>query len=301
MAQKGKPVKNILPILHGAVALMAPLLFAATGGLFTELAGMLNIALEGLLLAGAFSALAAAYYTGSFAAGLAAGICASLALSAILAFTTLKLRSNVFITGLAANLLAGGLTVVLSQYFFGTRGLVALRGINRLPVIHIPLIGKIPVIGEMVSDHSLYTYGGCFLLFISWIALYHTPFGYRLRACDKNPEALAFLGIRPDSYRLAAFLISGFCCGIGGSYLSLNLGAFVPHMTAGKGWIALVIIFLGGRRPAGILAAAFVFGLAETFSNYAQGSFKVPADFILALPYLLTFLAMVFVSMRTKQ
>jgi simple sugar transport system permease protein len=153
----------------------------------------------------------------------------------------------------------------------------------------------------MVSGHSLYTYGGCFLLFVSWVALYHTPFGYRLRACGKNPEALVSLGLKPDTYRFAAFLISGFCCGIGGSYLSLNLGAFVPHMTAGKGWIALVIIFLGGRRPAGILAAAFIFGLAETFSNYAQGSFKAPADFILALPYLLTFLAMVFVSMKANK
>jgi simple sugar transport system permease protein len=294
-------VKNILPILHSAVAVMTPLLLAASGGLVTELAGMLNIALEGLLLAGAFSALAAAYYTGSFAAALAAGICASLALSAILALTTLRLRSNIFITGLAANLLAGGLTVVLSQYFFGTRGVVLLRGAERLPVLQIPLIGKIPVIGVLVSGHSLYTYGSWLLLFILWIALYKTPFGYRLRACNKNPEALASLGIKPDTYRFTAFLISGFCCGIGGSYFSLNLGAFVPNMTAGKGWIALVVIFLGGRRPAGILAAAFIFGLAETFSNYAQGSFKAPADFILALPYLLTFLAMVFVSITAKR
>jgi simple sugar transport system permease protein len=105
----------------------------------------------------------------------------------------------------------------------------------------------------------------------------------------------------PDTYRWIAFLASGFFCGIGGSFLGLSLGAFVPNMTAGKGWIALVVIFLGMRRPLGLIAAAFVYGLAEAFSNYAQGFFNIPADFILAIPYLLAFLAMIAVSIRVKQ
>ena len=276
-------MKNILPVLRSALVIMTPVLFAATGGLFTDLAGMLNIALEGLLLAGAFSAVVAVYFTGSFAAGLIAAALMSLALSALLAFTTINLRSNVFITALAANLLAGGLTIVLSQYFFNTRGVVviskALSGVSR----------------------GVYVYAGLLLLIAAWIVIYKTPFGYRLRACDKHSAALVSLGIRPDTYRWAAFLISGFCCGIGGSFLSLNLGAFVPNMTAGKGWIALVVIFLGSRRPSGLLLAAFVFGLADAFSNYAQGLLSVPADFILAMPYLLTLLAMVLVSLAEKR
>jgi simple sugar transport system permease protein len=272
-------MKSLLPALHSAVIIMTPLLFAATGGLFPALAGMLNIALEGLLLIGAFSAIAAVYYTGSFAAGLAAAICASVILSALLAFTTINLRSNVFITGLAANLLAGGLTVVLSYYLFNTRGVVAL--------VDIPLLNNI---------QGVYVCASWLLLLVSWVVIYKTPFGYRLRACDQHSAALISLGLYPDIYRWAAFLISGFFCGIGGSFLSLNLGAFVPNMTAGKGWIALVVIFLGARRPLGLIAAAFIFGLAESFSNYAQGLFSVPADFILAMPYLLTLLAMVLVS-----
>lgn len=287
--------------MHGAVIIMTPLLFAATGGLYTSLAGMLNIALEGLLLMGAFSAVAAVYFTGSFTAGLIAAICASVLLSAILAFTTLKLRSNVFITGLAANLLAGGLTVVLSQYFFATRGVAAIQGYKHLPVIAIPLVNRIPVAGTLLAGHSLYVYASWLLLLVSWAVIYKTPFGYRLRACDKHAAALVSLGIQPDTYRWIAFLVSGLCCGIGGSFLSLNLGAYVPNMTAGKGWIALVVIFLGVRRPLGLLAAAFVFGLAESFSNYAQGLFNVPADFILAMPYALTLLAMICVSVWVKQ
>jgi simple sugar transport system permease protein len=280
---------------------MTPVLLAATGGLFTELAGFLNIALEGLLLAGAFSAIAAAHYTGSLAAALAASILASLLLSALLAFSTLKLRSNVFIAGLAVNLLAGGLTVVLSHYFFNTKGVVVFQSDRNIPVINIPFVKHIPVIGDLFSGHSVYVYASWLLLVISWIAIYRTAFGYHLRACAVHSTALASLGLKPDTYRYAAFLVSGFFCGIGGSFLSLNLGAFVPNMTAGKGWIALVVIFLGARRPQGLLAAAFVFGLAEALSNYAQGLRNVPADFILAMPYLLTLLAMVLVSALQKR
>jgi simple sugar transport system permease protein len=293
-------VKNILPALHSAVAIMTPLLFAATGGLFTELSGMMNIALEGLLLISAFSAVAAVFFTGSLSAGLAAAVLASLALSALIAFTTLCLRSNVFITGLAGNLMAAGLTAVLSQYFFNTRGVVALRDIRPPPHIDILLVKNIPVLGELLSGHSVFAYAGWLLLLAAWIVIYKTPFGYRLRACDKDSKALASLGMSPDRYRMAAFLICGFYCGIGGAFLAMNLGAFVPNMTAGKGWIALVVIFLGGRRPLGLLAAAFVFGLADAFSNYAQGIYNVPAGLILALPYLLTFFAMVFVSIWEK-
>ena len=280
---------------------MIPLLFAATGGYFTKLAGMINIALEGLLLAGAFSAITAVYYTGNFTLGLAAAILTSVALSALLAFTVLRLHSNIFISGLAVNLFAGGLTVVLSYYLFNTRGVVTLRDIRFLPVVDIPLISGIPVIGGLFSGHSLYFYAGLFLLFISKLVIFDTPFGYRLRACEKHAAALASLGIKDNIYRFAAFLISGFFCGIGGAFLSLNLGAFVPNMTAGKGWIALVVIFLGGRRPVGLLAAAFIFGLAESFSNYTQSLLHIPADLILTIPYFFTLLAMVLVSVRTKK
>jgi simple sugar transport system permease protein len=279
---------------------MTPLLLAATGGLFTELSGMLNIALEGLLLTGAFAAVAAAHYTGSLVLGFGAAVLASLLLSAILAWVTLKLKSNVFITGLAANLFAAGITVVLSHQLFGTRGVVAPENISGLPQVDIPLIGKIPAAGELLSGHSVLVYFSWTLLLLAWLTLFKTPFGFRLRACAKHAPALVSLGLKPGTYRFTAFLVSGFTCGIGGAFLSLNLGAFVPNMSSGKGWIALVVIFLGARKPLGLLAAAFVFGLAEAFSNYAQGILNIPADFILALPHVLTLLAMIAVSIYAK-
>lgn len=288
------------PALHSVVVIMTPLLLAATGGLFTELSGMLNIALEGLLLTGAFAAVAAAHYTGSLALGLLTAILASLLLAALLGWATLTLRSNVFITGLAANLFAAGITVVLSHHLFGTRGVVVPANIPPLPRIDIPLIRNIPAAGDLLSGHSAPVYLSWALLALAALVLFKTPFGFRLRACAKHAPALISLGLKPDTYRLSAFLVSGFTCGLGGAFLSLNLGAFVPNMSAGKGWIALVVIFLGARKPPGILIAAFAFGLAESFSNYAQGILKIPADFILALPHVFTLLAVVGLSMYVK-
>jgi simple sugar transport system permease protein len=294
-------VSGVDSFLRSVTDITIPLLLAASGGLFTELAGMLNIALEGLLLTGAFFAVVLVHYTGSLALGVAGALVGAMLLSAILGVTTLRLRSNVFITGLAANLFASGLTVVLSRKIFGTRGVVVPGGMPDLGSLKVPLQGELPVIGGILFGHSFYVYVCAVILFASWLVIYRTPFGFRLRACDKHARALVSLGLRPDTYRFIAFLVSGFACGLGGSFLSLNLGAFVPNISAGKGWIALVVIFLGGRKPLGILLAALVFGLTDAFSNHAQELFDGPADFVLALPYLLTLLVMVGVSAAAKR
>jgi simple sugar transport system permease protein len=199
----------------------------------------------------------------------------------------------VFVAGLAVNLLAGGLSVVLSFHLFGKRGVVNLPGLPPLPTLRFT---SIPILADLFSDHSPYVYAALLVLLASAVILYQTPFGFRLRSCDGHADALVSLGLNPDTYRFAAYLISGFCCGLGGSCLSLGLGAFVPNISAGKGWIALVVIFLGNRKPLGLLGAAFVFGLAEAFSNYAQGVFRVSADFILAIPNIFTLLVMIGIS-----
>jgi simple sugar transport system permease protein len=285
-------------ILHSAVIIMTPLLLAATGGLFTELVGMLNIALEGLLLIAAFAAVTAVHFTGNIFAGIAAAIISSMLLSWLLASVTLKLKSNVFIAGLAANLFSAGITVVLSYYFFATRGVLVLKNAPRLALINIPFVKNIPVLSDIFSGHSFFIYASWLLLLAAALVIYKTPFGYRLRACGKHSQALISLGLKPDFYRYIAFLVSGFTCGIGGSFLSLNLGAFVPNMSSGKGWIALVVIFLGNRKPQTLIIAAFLFGLIDSFSNYAQGLLKIPADFILAIPYIFTLLMMIWVSIH---
>jgi simple sugar transport system permease protein len=255
---------------------MIPIFFASLGGLFPAFGGTLNIALEGLLLIGAFSSLAVFSFTGNIMLAVVSAIISAMLLCVLHAFVSFKLRSNIFISGVAINLLSSGLCIVLSEKLFGTKGVISVNGT-------FGLLNWFVIVALL-------------LFIITLLAIYKTPFGYRLRACEKNSLALLSLGMNPVKYQTTALLISGFFCGIGGSFLSLNLGSFVQGMSAGKGWIALAVIFLGLKKPIGILVAAFVFSLCESFSNYAQGFLSVPADFILAFPYIITLIAIIAVS-----
>lgn len=290
-----------IPLIHNSINIMTPFLLAGIGGLMTELAGMLNIALEGLILVGAFFSVIFADATGSLFLGLLFGILMTIFVAFIFGAVTLYLKANVFITGLATNLFAGGMIAVLSFHFFGTKGNLMFYDLPNLPAFNVPALHGIPVIGDILFGHNILVYIGWIIVVLSWFAIYKTPFGFRLRGTGSNPKAMIALGLKPQNYQMAGILISGFTCGLAGAVLTLNLGAYVPNISSGRGWIALVVIYLGGKTPLGILAAAFVFGLAESFSNYAQGFTNIPADFILAFPYIITVVAMVIMSALQHQ
>lgn len=282
------PLSFALSIAGNAVSGMTPLLLAAMGGLFTELSGMLNIALEGLILFGAFTGALAAELTGSLLAGTAAGALCSGLLAWAYGTTTIRLKANVFITGLATNIFAYGITKLLSQAVYGSKGVIAfaVTEVPRLP----QALGALNVFAPL-----------------SWLAvaatsaiLWKTRQGARIRATGANPEAVAAAGMSPDRYRLAAIIASGLLCGIAGASLSLPLAAYVPNMSSGRGWIALVAVYLGSRKPGRIMIACFVFALAESYSIYAQGAFKVPAELVMAIPYAATLIALVASSLAEK-
>lgn len=287
---------NMLP---DALAAMTPLLFAALGGLFTELTGMLNIALEGLIVIGAFFSVTGASLSGSLLAGILAGTAASTLAALLYGQITLKLRANEFITGLATNLLAAGITVVLSQQFYQTKGVIPFE-LPDLPVLTTGL-ARIPLLGPVLFNQNVLTHLSWLSALLAWIIIRRTAFGMRLRATGSNSKAMAALGLKPDRYRLAAILLSGMACGLAGAYLSLDLSAYVPNISSGRGWIALVAIYLGSRKPAGIVAACFVFALAESYSNYAQGVLKIPSEFILAIPYAATLVALIAGSVVSRR
>lgn len=288
--------KDIIRLIYNSVGIMTPFLLAATGGLFTELAGILNIALEGLILIGAFFSVIFVAFTNSLFYGILLGILASMVLALIFGIISLYLRANIFITGLATNLFASGITIVLAFYFFGNKGVINFKNIPKLPKFSNPFFQKIPLIGDILVGHNILVYLSWLIVIIAIIIIYKTPYGFRLRGVGINPEAISSLGLNPKKYRLSAILISGFTCGLAGAFLTIDLGAFVPNISAGRGWIALVAIYLGNRNPLGIVIASFVFGFAESISNYMQGAVNVPTDFVLAFPYLVTVLAMIFYS-----
>lgn len=283
-----------IPLVYNAVEIMTPFLLAAIGGLFTELTGMLNIALEGLILTGAFFSVIFAAATGSLFLGILLGILCAMLLALLFGAITIYLRANVFITGLATNLFASGFTVVLAFQIFHTKGNIQFPNLPSLPVFSVPaFLQRIPIIGDVLFGHNIIVYITWLIVVIATVVIYRTPFGMRMRGTGMNEQTIAPLGLNPKHYQLSGILISGFTCGLAGAMLTIQLAAFVPNISSGRGWIALVAIYLGNRTPAGIFIASFVFGLAESFSNYAQGALKIPVDFILALPWLITVAAMI--------
>jgi general nucleoside transport system permease protein len=283
-----------IPLVHNAIDIMTPFLLAGIGGLFTELAGMLNIALEGLILTGAFFSVVCAAATGNLLMGILLGILCSMLIALMFGAITLYLRANVFITGLATNLFASGFTIVLAFSLFNTKGVIQFPDIPKLPAFSVPpFLQRIPVLGDVLFGHNIIVYLAWGIVLLSALVIYLTPFGLRLRGTGLNEQTIVSLGLDPRRYQLIAILISGFTCGLAGALLTIELAAFVPGISSGRGWIALVAIYLGNKTPWGIFIAAFVFGLAESLSNFAQGAIKIPVDLILALPYVITVVAMI--------
>ena len=278
-----------------------PFLLAAVGGLFTELAGILNIALEGLMLVGAFSAVIGTYYTGSLFFGILFGALCGMIFSLIFSWAGLKLRANIFIAGLAINLLAVGITAFVSTGLFKTKGVIALTSTTGLSALKIPFIHDIPVLGEILSGHTSLTYFCWLLLIASAFMLKRTTFGLAIRATGEDADLVKANGKNPHLFQFIAVTISGFACGIAGASLSLNLAAYVPNISAGRGWIALVAVYLGNRRPLGIALACMIFALAEYLANFMQGRIAIPRTVTLALPYLITLVSMILFALLGKR
>lgn len=263
-----------------------PILLAALGGLLTELAGVLNIALEGLMLIGAFSAVLITEITGSTFLGSIGAALSGAGMAYLFGFITLRFKANIFITGLATNLFATGITNYLSSLFFGTKGVIKFHNFPQL---------------FSIGEANIFVYAGISLTgLLTWV-LYKTVFGLRLRATGLNTPVVQIKGIDSYNIQMKSIIISGALCGLGGAALSLNLGAYVPNMIAGRGWIALVAIYLGRKHPAGIFIASIFFAGAVYFSNAAQGIFQIPSDLLLSFPYLITFIAMIIFSVLNNR
>jgi simple sugar transport system permease protein len=286
-----------IPFLGSTIDIMTPFLLAAMGGLFSSLAGVLNIALEGLMIFSAFFSVVVTVATGSLFLGILGGIVATMLLTVLFGGISLGLRANIFICGLATNLLAASLTIVLSFQMYGQTGSVNFPTMPILSPVRIPFVSGIPVLGDILSNHNILVYVSWILLALTSIVIYKTPFGMRLRAVGNNAKAAFALGINPKSYQFASLLISGFTCALAGSTLTLTLGAFVPNVSSGRGWIALVIIYLGKRTPVGILIGSLVFGVVEFLSNYLQAVSNIPSGLLLAMPFYVTVLALIAYSL----
>lgn len=292
----------LLPVLDSTIRLATPLLLACLAGLYSERAGIFDIGLEGKMLAAAFLSAAAAYSTGSVWLGLLSGVGASLLLSAVHGMASITFRGNQLISGVAINFLAAGLTVVIAQSWFGQGGRTPqLAGDARFEAITLPFadaMRDIPVIGpvyhELISGHTSIVYIAMLLVPFTWVLLYRTRFGLRLRAVGENPASVDTAGISVVRLRYIAVMICGVLCGLAGAYLATALQAgFVKDMSAGRGFIALAALIFAKWRPWHALFACLLFGFLQAMALRpdvleATLGMRVNGQLLDALPYILT-------------
>jgi ABC-type uncharacterized transport system permease subunit len=286
-----------LSLLVAAIRLTTPILLAALGGLFTQQANVLNIALEGMMLSGAFTAVAVSFFTHSWVMAILASVLVGLIMAWILGAFVVRFKALNVIAGMAVNLFASGFTAFLLRTIWTNKSEMT-QGLVGIPDVVIPGLCNVPVLGELLSGYSFLVYISIVLVFVAQFVLYKTKLGLRIRAVGETPQAAASLGVDPDRIRLISILISGALCGLAGAHLSLGaLCMFTENMTAGRGFMAMAVIFFGDADPYKVAIGAFLFGLAEAISMRLQ-SVGLPSHFIIMIPYVFTVVSLIVVSIN---
>ncbi len=269
-----------ISLIWSTIRVSTPLILAALGGMFSERSGVINIALEGMMLAGAFTAAAVTYTTSNPFVGLLAGMAAGLVIALIHAVACIRFKADQVVTGTAINILMLGMPAFLGGAFFLSSGAT-----------------------PQIAKEHLIPWTPIFIAFaivpIAWYVLYKTPFGLRLRSVGENPEAADAAGVPVAQMRYWGVLLSGVLAGIGGAYLSIGQSSlFTRNMTSGRGFIALAALIFGKWRPVQTMLACLLFGFTEAISYQMQGVVKlpsgddIPVQFIQMVPYLLTIIVL---------
>ena len=277
------------------------LIFAAMAGLFAERSGVIDLALEGKMLASAFASAAVAFSTQNVLYGIAAGMAVSSALALIQGFVSITQKGNQLVGGIAINIAMSGLTFVLAEYFFKQGGQTPNLGDMRLTEIVLPgtaALADVPFLGwlygSVIGGHTILVYLAFALIpLVHWV-VYHSRFGLRLRACGENPHAADAAGINVERTRYMAMFIAGVLCAFSGAYISIvQSGFFLRDMTAGMGYLALTAMVFGNWRPLYTALGCIMFGFFQALQIQIEGVDlpvvgRIPGSLIQMIPYVVT-------------
>ena len=281
--------------LNSIFRFVTPILFAALGGLLCSRVGIVNISLEGHMIMGSFGAVLGSYYLKSAFLGVLVGILFSMAAALIFAFLRVSFGADEIIVGLAINIFGTSLTIFLLRTIFQVTGSFASPEIQGLSNFRIPIINSLPVLGPLISNHTVLVYFSWVCVFLINMFLFKTKLGLRMRGIGKNPEAATTLGVNVKKTQYVAILACGFLCGLAGAQLSLgNVVMFVEEMTGGRGWTAIVANLLGQAHPVGVFLSSILFGFVSSLSFRIQG-LGWPQEFTEMLPYVITIISLVIV------
>ena len=289
---------TLFGIIGMAIKLAMPYLYAGLGELFDQAAGVFNLGTEGIMLIGAFSSFYVVYLTGNLGLGILAAILSGFLMALLMAVISITFKAPQGISGIGLTMFGTGLSSLLFKTILeGT-----VLSINGFPDLPIPLLSKIPYIGDAFFNHNIMVYGAYLLVPLASLALYKTTFGLKVRAVGQNPQAADTLGVSVNLIRYCCVCAGGVLSGLAGATFTLaNINMFQEKMTNGTGFIAVALVYFSGWKPKGVLAGALLFSFVNAFQLRMQVlGIEIPSDIAMMLPYLLTILTLIFVKSRDK-
>ncbi|MDR1192583.1 MAG: ABC transporter permease [Peptococcaceae bacterium] len=291
-------LQQVGSLLAGTIRVFTPITFAAIASSFSARAGVVNMALDGIMLIGAFFAVFGSFLTGSAWLGLALGIFASVLIALFFAALTITFRCDQALAGLGINLLAKALTIVLLQAVWNTKGKSAI--VNGIEMIRLDALKSVPLLGDMFSETSPLLIILLLSLICVYILFFKTVFGMRMQVTGENPAAARSLGIKVERAQYLCVMISGVFAALGGAYLSIcDVNVFSRDMVAGRGFIGMAVSLFGANHPIGCLLGGLLFGFTQSLQYRLQG-IGIPNQLIQMMPYVLTLVALVFSKRDTS-
>ncbi len=285
--------------LYSIFRVTTPLLFASMGAVISDVAGVPNIALEGMMLIAAFAGMFFSYLFDSALMGLLFAVLFAVLAASVLAFFTLYYKTNIILGGMAINSLASGGTIFFLYLVAHDKGTSVSLPSKVLPSVNIPVIENIPVIGPAISGHNVLTYVAILAVIFTFFLLKRTSLGWHIRAVGEKKEAADSVGISVAKTQAIALILSGMMCGFGGAFMSMGyVSWFSRDMVSGRGWIALAAEAMGQQHPLGTAATSVLFGVADALSN-AVATLGWPSDLVKTIPYCATLAGLAIFSIRT--
>lgn len=278
-----------------------PILFAALGNVISGRAGVSNIAMEGTMLMAALAGVLASAYFQSALMGLLGALAVGVLFSALMAYLNLYLGTSIIMGGIALNLFASRFTVYLLYLASGQKGNSAALASKQLPLVHIPVLSRIPVLGEILSGQNVLVYCGWIGIIATYLLLARTRLGKHIKAVGENPQAAASVAINVRRVKFTALCLSGLLAGFGGAYMSMGyLSMFTRNMVAGRGWIAIAASAMGQSRVIPTVLTSFLFGIFSAIGNVLQLE-NIPSELITVLPSAAVFIGLIVYSVSKKK
>lgn len=284
-------------ILYATLIYTTPLLYAALGSCFSEVSGVVNIGIEGMMTAGAFTGTVVAYFTGNPWIGFLCGGLAGMVFGMLHALATVKLGADQTIAGTAINMMGPGIVIMIARVLFDSTDTIPLSLDQKIPRLFTGVFDTSTVFGRFM-DNVFATYSATYLVFIAvlvvWFIFYKTRFGLRLRACGGHPKACETLGIDVVKMRFTCVSISGFLSGLGGAFVTMAISAqFRPISIVGQGFIAIAAVIFGKFKPQGALLGCLLFGFCSGLKVVLGGSSGVDMQLVSMIPYVITVIVLI--------